>query len=88
MVSLKNVTTEAVFTIEKRCDRCRNVLYFPDAAITDIETDSSGNIIRSSLSCPICSNLIVLYSIDDDETHDPPVLKPVEDEEEGSSFKA
>jgi hypothetical protein len=63
MVNLKNVTTEPVFTIEKRCDRCRNVLYFTDTVITDIETDADGKIIQSSVVCPICGNVIVLYSI-------------------------
>jgi ribosomal protein S27AE len=64
MVSLKNVTTEPVFTIEKQCDRCRNVLYFADTVITDIETDADGRIVRSSIVCPICGNVIELYSIE------------------------
>jgi hypothetical protein len=66
MTNMKNVTTEPVFTIEKQCDRCRNVLYFTDTVITDIETDAAGKILQSSIICPICGNLIVLYSIKDD----------------------
>jgi hypothetical protein len=81
MVNLKNVTTEPVFTIEKRCDRCRNVLYFTDTVITDIETDADGKILQSSIVCPICGNMIVLYSIKD-ETHEHPALKIVGDAEE------
>jgi ribosomal protein S27AE len=64
MVSFKNVTTEPVFTIKKQCDRCRNVLYFADTVITDIEMDADGKIVRSSIVCPICGNVIVLYSIE------------------------
>ncbi len=81
MVNLKNVTTEPVFTIEKQCDRCRNVLYFTDTVITDIETDADGKIIQSSIVCPICGNVIVLYSIKD-ERHEHPVLKIIGDGEE------
>jgi ribosomal protein S27AE len=81
MVNLKNVTTEPVFTIEKQCDRCRNVLYFTDTVITDIETDADGKIVQSSIVCPICGNVIVLYSIKD-ERQEHPVLKIVDDGEE------
>lgn len=71
MVSIKNVTTEPVFTIKKQCDRCRNVLYFADTVITDIETDVDGKILRSSVVCPICGNVIVLYSIKDERPQHP-----------------
>lgn len=81
MVNLKNVTTEPVFTIEKQCDRCRNVLYFADTVITDIETDADGKILLSSIVCPICGNVIVLYSIKD-ERQGHPVLKVVGESEE------
>lgn len=81
MVNLKNVTTEPVFTIEKRCDRCRNVLYFADSVITDVETDTEGRIVRSSIVCPICGNVIVLYSIKD-ESHEHPALKIIGEGEE------
>jgi hypothetical protein len=81
MVNLKNVTTEPVFTIEKQCDRCRNVLYFSDTVITDIETDADGKIIQSSIVCPICGNVIVLYSIKD-ERQEHPALKIAGESEE------
>lgn len=81
MVNMKNVTTEPVFTIEKQCDRCRNVLYFTDTVITDIETDADGKIIQTSIVCPICGNVIVLYSIKD-EPHEHPALKIVGETEE------
>ena len=81
MVNMKNVTTEPVFTIKKQCDRCRNVLYFTDTVITDIETDADGKIVRSSIMCPICGNVIVLYSIKDDQPARP-ALKIIGDGEE------
>ncbi len=81
MVNFKNVTTEPVFTIEKRCDRCLNVLYFADTVITDIEADADGKILRSSIVCPICGNVIVLYSIKDDEPVQP-ALKTIGNGEE------
>ncbi|WP_048197746.1 hypothetical protein [Methanocella arvoryzae] len=63
MVNIKNVTlNDPQFTIEKQCDRCLNVLYFSEAVLTDVETDTEGNVIRSSIICPICGNVIVLYS--------------------------
>jgi hypothetical protein len=80
MVNLKNVTTEPVFTIEKQCDRCRNVLYFADSVITDIETDHEGKIIQSSVVCPICRNVIILYSIKDEQPE--PALKVIGEGEE------
>jgi hypothetical protein len=61
MVSIRNVTTEPLFTIEKQCGECRNVLYFPDTAITDVELDAAGKVVRSSIVCPVCGNVIVLY---------------------------
>jgi ribosomal protein S27AE len=76
MVNMKNVTTDPVFTIEKQCDRCRNVLYFADTVITDIETDDAGKIIHSSIVCPICGNVIVLYSIKD-VPHEETTLKVI-----------
>jgi ribosomal protein S27AE len=63
MVNFKNVTTEPVFTIEKQCDRCRNVLYFSDSVISEVELDEEGHVIYSSIVCPVCGNIIVLYSI-------------------------
>jgi ribosomal protein S27AE len=74
MVSMKNVTTEPVFTIEKQCDRCRNVLYFSDTVISDIETDDTGKVVHSSIVCPICGNVIVLYSIKE-SPHEDTILK-------------
>ena len=74
MVNMKNVTTEPVFTIQKQCDRCRNVLYFTDTVVTDVETDADGKILQSSIVCPICGNVIVLYTIKDDP-HGHPALK-------------
>ncbi len=65
MVRLKNVGSDPVFTIEKQCDRCRNVFYFADTVITDVETDDAGKVVYSSIICPICGNVIVLYSIKD-----------------------
>jgi hypothetical protein len=81
MVNLKNVTTEPVFTIEKQCDRCRNVLYFADTVITDIETDDNGKILQTSIVCPICRNVIVLFSIKD-EVPEHPALKIIGEAEE------
>ena len=63
MVNVKNVTTEPVFTIEKQCDVCLNKLYFADTVIADVELDEAGKVIYSSIVCPICGNVIVLYSI-------------------------
>jgi len=74
MVSMKNVPTDAVFTIEKQCDRCRNVLYFNETVISDIETDSKGKVVYSSILCPVCGNVIVLYS-DKDQAHENTLLK-------------
>jgi hypothetical protein len=63
MVSLKNVAiTDPQFTIEKQCDRCLNILYFSEAVVTDVETDPEGNVLHSSIVCPICGNVVVLYS--------------------------
>jgi hypothetical protein len=62
MVSMKNVTTDPAFTIEKQCDRCKNILYFGETVISDIETDNTGRVVHSSIVCPICGNVIVLYS--------------------------
>ncbi len=81
MASMKNVTTEPVFTIQKQCDRCRNVLYFSDTVITDVETDASGRVIHSSIVCPICGNVIVLYSIKE-QLPESPALKVIGDGEE------
>ena len=81
MVNVKNVTTEPLFTIEKRCDRCLNVLYFTDTAITDVETDPEGRIVRSSVVCPVCGNLIVLYSTKE-PPREPVVLKALGEGEE------
>jgi phage FluMu protein Com len=81
MVNLKNVTTEPVFTIEKQCDRCRNVLYFADTVITDIETDDAGKILQTSVVCPICRNVIVLYSIKE-EPQEQSALKIIGEAEE------
>jgi hypothetical protein len=81
MVNMKNVTTEPVFTIEKQCDRCRNVLYFADTVITDIEADDAGKILQTSVVCPICRNVIVLYSIKD-EPQENPALKIIGEAEE------
>ena len=81
MVNMKNVTTEPVFTIRKQCDRCRNVLYFTDTVITDVETDADGKILQSSVVCPICGNVIVLYTIKDG-SQEQPALKIVGESEE------
>jgi hypothetical protein len=81
MVNLKNVMTEPVFTIEKQCDRCRNVLYFADTMITNVETDDGSKILQSSVVCPICGNLIVLYSIKG-EPNEHPALKIIGQAEE------
>ncbi|HMK48097.1 MAG TPA: hypothetical protein VK436_15860 [Methanocella sp.] len=63
MVNIKNVTiNEPQFTIEKQCDRCLNTLYFSEAVVTDVETDPEGHVINASITCPICGNVIVLYS--------------------------
>jgi hypothetical protein len=69
MVSMKNVPTDPVFTIEKQCDRCMNVLYFSETVISDIETDDKGRVVHSSIVCPVCGNVIVLYS-DKDPAHE------------------
>jgi ribosomal protein S27AE len=81
MVKMKNVTTEPVFTIKKQCDRCRNVLYFADTVITDIETDADGKILQSSIVCPVCGNVIVLYSIKE-PSREHPALKIIGESEE------
>lgn len=61
--TVRNVTlNEPQFTIEKQCDRCMNNLFFSEAVVTDVEVDANGDTVHSSLVCPICGNLIVLYS--------------------------
>ena len=81
MVNMKNVTTEPVFTIQKQCDRCRNVLYFADTVVTDVETDADGKILQSSIVCPICGNVIVLYTTKDDPQEHPALKMAGEAEE-------
>lgn len=79
MVSIRNVTTETVFTIEKQCDVCRNVLYFSDTVVTDVELDTAGKVIYSSIMCPICGNIIVLYS---NKPQEPVIIKKINADEE------
>jgi hypothetical protein len=75
MVNIKNVTlNDPQFTIEKQCDRCLNVLYFSEAVVTDVETDTEGNVLHSSIVCPICGNIVVLYSRATDAQN--PVVDP------------
>jgi hypothetical protein len=82
--NVKNVTIDPVFTIEKRCDRCRNVLYFSDTVITDVVIDADGRIVRSSIVCPVCGNVILLYSIEEPPRADA-ALKIIGDGEEDPS---
>jgi len=63
MVNMKNVTlTEPQFLIEKKCDRCLNTLYFNETILSDAQTDAEGNVLHSSIVCPVCGNVIVLYT--------------------------
>lgn len=83
MVNIKNVTlTDPQFTIEKQCDRCLNTLYFSEAVVTDVETDQEGNVLRSSIVCPICHNIIVLYvgqqELQKEPVEEEVILTPVE----------
>lgn len=61
--NVKNISaTESSFMIKKVCDKCKNTLYFSESAINNIELDTKGNVIRTSVICPICNNCIVLYT--------------------------
>ncbi len=73
MVNIKSVSIDPVFTIEKQCDRCRNVLYFADSVITDVQTDEAGQVLRSSVVCPVCGHVIVLYEAGEPPDEGPPL---------------
>ncbi|MCD1295734.1 hypothetical protein CUJ83_12065 [Methanocella sp. CWC-04] len=61
--NIKNVSVdECNFTIKKECDRCKNILYFSEAAIDNMEINENGSVIFASIVCPICGKRIELYS--------------------------
>jgi transcription initiation factor IIE alpha subunit len=63
ITNIKNVpVTESSFTIQKECNRCKNMLYFSDSAISCLEMNEHGSVVHASIKCPICGSIIVLYS--------------------------
>mgnify|MGYP005835071433 CR=1 FL=1 len=63
ITNVKNISVEeSKFTIKKECDRCRNTLYFSEAAMSSLELDIRGNVVYATVTCPICGHNIILYS--------------------------